>query len=229
MTNHIDQSLLVLWDIDGTLLATGDLSGADDYAVAIRWFVPELSVTSVNAHGKTDRQVVEELLVANALGLDLAPFVMERLDTMGANFFVAGRQIPVLAGANESMRRMLELGYANGLLTGNTPGRALGKLRASGIDTTLVDWHGSFFGTNAADRPDITRAARTKFPGRPMVIVGDTPRDGHAAAAAGIPFIGVETGVYDAQALREAGATTVVPDLVSGAGGLEAALAGVAA
>ena len=135
---------------------------------------------------------------------------------------------PPLAGVTETLRRMAELGHVNGLLTGNTPARALAKLRASGIDLSRIRWEESFFGANAAARADMTRAARDRFPGRRIVIVGDTPRDGEAAAEAGLAFLGVETGVYDAAALREAGAFATVADLVAGADDLDRALALVA-
>ena len=49
-----------------------------------------------------------------------------------------------------------------------------------------------------------------------MVIIGDTPRDGQAAGAAHIEFVGVTTGAFGAEALTEAGAVKVIPDLVSG-------------
>jgi phosphoglycolate phosphatase-like HAD superfamily hydrolase len=58
-----------------------------------------------------------------------------------------------------------------------------------------------------------------------LVVVGDTPSDGEAAAAAGIPFVAVATGAFGEQALLDAGAALVLPDLEAGLPDLLAALA----
>lgn len=230
MTNSsLTDTLLVLWDIDGTLLVALDGGGQDDYQEALRWVLPDLALNYVHTHGKTDRQVVTEYLTGAGADTAIAPRVMERLDVLAARFDADAHRIPPLAGVTETLRRMESLGYVNGLLTGNTPARALGKLRASGIDITRISWGESFFGANAFARADMTRAARAKYPARPIVIVGDTPRDGEAAAAAGLPFLGVETGVYSADDLLAAGAFATVADLVTGADDLDRALASVAA
>ena len=71
-------------------------------------------------------------------------------------------------------------------------------------------------------RSEITRAARSALPGETLVIIGDTPRDDEAAAAAGMPFIGVATGVFTVDDLLETVAVLVVADL---AGSLDAVLA----
>ena len=61
------------------------------------------------------------------------------------------------------------------------------------------------------------------------MIVGDTPTDDVAAAAAGIPFIGVATGIFSVARLRQTGAVLVLPDLVAGLDGLVGWLRGVPA
>jgi phosphoglycolate phosphatase len=76
-------------------------------------------------------------------------------------------------------------------------------------------------------RADIARRARTAVGDATLVIVGDTPSDGEAAAAAGIPFLAVATGAFDETALREAGAALVIPDLETGLDALLEALEGI--
>ena len=115
-------------------------------------------------------------------------------------------------------------GWHNALLTGNSLVRARVKLAGAGLGPDWFDWDRSFFGATARDRSEITRAARQALPTETLVIIGDTPRDDEAAAAAGIPFIGIATGVFTVDDLSETGAVLVVADL---AGSLDAVLATV--
>lgn len=218
-------NLLILWDIDGTLLQPAG-GGQNEYELAIETVVPGLALERVYTQGKTDRQIVEEYLTGRDVAPETVWRVLERIDVLSSRFGRESHRIPALDGVDETLARMQALGYTNGLLTGNTPARAMSKLRGSGIDTTLIAWEESFFGTNALVRSDMTVAARRVFPDRPIVIVGDTPRDGEAAAAAGLPFIGVETGMYDRNALTQAGAIASVRDLTGAE--LDSTLAGIA-
>lgn len=227
MTESIPSSLLVLWDIDGTLLYP--IGGGNvEYERAVLAIHPEVDLTEVQTQGKTDRQVVHEYLQAAGKRVEDAPRVLEHLDELSAHYESAERRIPVLAGVPETLRRVQAHGYVNGLLTGNTRTRALRKLRGAGLALELIAWEQSFFGADSPTRGDVTRRARERYPDRPMVIIGDTPLDGAAAAQAGLPFIAVSTGHYGAAELEAAGAAIVIDDLVSGADRLDVALRGVA-
>ena len=54
-------------------------------------------------------------------------------------------------------------------------------------------------------------------PNSDIYVVGDTPLDIEAAHAVGCTAVGVATGKYDAEALREAGADHVLDDARGGA------------
>ncbi len=60
---------------------------------------------------------------------------------------------------------------------------------------------------------DLVRVARERLDTPHAIMVGDSPWDVRAAAAAGTPAIGVDTGGFGADALRAAGARLVVPSL----------------
>ncbi len=45
------------------------------------------------------------------------------------------------------------------------------------------------------------------------MVIGDTPYDIAGARANGVQSLGVATGPYDVEALRQAGATVAIPDL----------------
>ena len=211
----MNHSLLVLWDIDGTLLVS-DRNGTEPYDRAIHALHPDAQVELIPTHGMTDCQATALYLKAANLELTEIPLVLEQLDIQSAEYLTDKARIAPLAGVDEALARVASRGFTNGLLTGNTPARAINKLTGSGMDTGLICWEQSFFGATAALRSDVTQRARIRFPDRPIVIIGDTPLDGQAAVGAGIEFIGVTTGAYGAEALREAGAPSVVDDLVTG-------------
>lgn len=221
------QNMLALWDIDGTLLHPAG-GGNADYEEAIAAVFPDVSLGEVHTHGKTDRQVVEEYLAEAGLDRADAPLVLEQLDMISHKYLTDAGRIPALDGVDATLARLSSEGIVNGLLTGNTPARAINKLTGARIDTSRITWAESFFGANAPLRPVMTQRARARFPERTIVIIGDTPLDGIAAREAGLLFVGVTTGVYDAGSLREAGAITVVDDLIMGADALDETLRGLA-
>ena len=61
--------------------------------------------------------------------------------------------------------------------------------------------------------PDLVAAAVEKAGGGPAVMLGDSTWDCKAAERAGVPTIGVLTGGFSEQELREAGAVCVVTEL----------------
>ncbi|BDZ46631.1 HAD hydrolase-like protein [Naasia aerilata] len=107
-------------------------------------------------------------------------------------------------------------GWVNALLTGNSSVRARTKFLGAGLDPAVFDWEHSFFGGTARARTEVTAAAAAALAGQPHLIIGDTPTDDTAAAAAGIPFLAVATGAFSVERLRRTGAVLVLPDLVSG-------------
>jgi len=58
--------------------------------------------------------------------------------------------------------------------------------------------------------PELVKAALEKVDGDgPAVMIGDTPWDVKAAASAGVPMVGILTGGFSEEELREAGAVAV--------------------
>ena len=71
------------------------------------------------------------------------------------------------------------------------------------------DWTTSADVEKTKPHPDLVVAALDKAGSREAVMVGDTPWDVEAAAAAGVETIAVLTGGFSEQELREAGAAAV--------------------
>ena len=214
-------NVLVLWDIDGTLLAAGQDNAP--YPRAIAGVVSGAEVEGFATDGMTDAQGTALHLERAGLDRDLLPAVVERMD-IHSHEYLTTKPLSALPGVNEALEFVASLGATNALLTGNTPARAINKLRGAGIDTELIAWEDSFFGGNAESRSVMTHRARDRFPEWRIVVIGDTPLDGQAAGEAGLDFLGVTTGLYGAEGLEDAGAFLVIEDLVSGLQALGEAL-----
>jgi phosphoglycolate phosphatase len=210
-------STYILWDVDGTLLRNGR-EAANLYHEAIELAAGRaLPVAFPQMHGKTDGQILAETLEAHGLDPSMHRAARDHLNELSRLRHERGLHREICPGVPQLLERIRERGWINALLTGNGADRARYKIDGAGLPVEIFDWAHSYFGDISPRRSDLTLdAARELSPGT-LVIVGDTPGDDRAAAAAGIPFIGVATGVYSAEDLRETGALLVVENLDVGA------------
>jgi phosphoglycolate phosphatase-like HAD superfamily hydrolase len=219
---------VVLWDVDGTLLLNAARAGRlyDEAITAVTGVVPEDAAP--NEHGMTDAGILTSRLQAYGLDAALLPQVTERLNALSEHAYSgehARRQAP---GVPAALAAVAGAGWTNGLLTGNSPTRVRAKFASAGLEPALFDWDRSWFGDATPVRADLVQRARAELGDTLAVIVGDTPADGVAADAAGLPFLAVATGAYDTDTLRGTSARLVIDDLVSGLPALLDALAGLA-
>ncbi len=212
---------LLLWDIDGTLLVTGD-DGLMHYHRALCAVVPGAARPLVDTHGKTDWQIILELLDAAGIDRALAPELSAKLDA-DAGVFLDGARARLLPYVKPVLEKTRTRGLRNALLTGNSERRSRNKLTGAGLDPALIDWDASYFGSRSPDRSDLARAARRDHPDPGLLIIGDTPFDGIAAAAAGIPFLALCTGRYGRSDFGDVPSVAVLdrleeksPDIIAG-------------
>jgi phosphoglycolate phosphatase len=230
---------LILFDIDGTLLWT---DGAGRRAIH-RALLAEAGtagpIDDYRFDGKTDPQIVRELLtlaghpdaaapdrIAAVCGRYVA-VLQEELDRApeGTRLLTG---VAALLGALESHE---SAGRAVvGLLTGNLKAGAELKLRAAGVEPGrfAVGAYGSDSGRRA-ELPAIAAQRATdllhrRFAGADIVIIGDTPDDVACGRPIGARSVAVATGYYDATALQAAGATYVFESLADTAAVLDALL-----
>jgi phosphoglycolate phosphatase-like HAD superfamily hydrolase len=139
------------------------------------------------------------------------------------------RQYFVHAGMREAVAEArTRSGVAVGLGTGNVRKGARVKLERVGIYDQFAF---GGFGCDHEDRVELIRhGARSgaQLLGAPLeacrvVVIGDTPKDVHAAKGIGAVCIGVGTGNFTPQALLESGADFAFPDF-SAPGAIEALL-----
>lgn len=214
----------VLWDIDGTLVLNASSPGNLYHLALERAVGRDLVLRVGHQHGRTDAGLIAEHVRAHELDTDLIPVVSGHLRDLTEERHRSGDHRSPAPGAHALVARFAELGWRNGLLTGNSAYRAQVKLAGAGFDTDAFDWEHSYFGDTEVDRTGVTTRAATALAGTRAVILGDTPRDGEAADAAGIPFLAVATGIYDVDALRATGAVTVARNCVEDAGLIEDAI-----
>jgi phosphoglycolate phosphatase-like HAD superfamily hydrolase len=247
-----DPELLVLWDVDHTLLNAGGLSAQLYGAVFAELYGRELAQVAPMA-GRTDRAIIVETLTMAGIP-----------DPRGqADVFIAGmaRHAPaygeqirrrghVLPGAIAALtalgrpggrpqggagrRRDGAPGGTGGtalqsVLTGNIRPLAEVKLGVLGL-RGLLDLDIGAYGDSHETRSELVHVARARaaaaagraFGGESTVLIGDTPLDVAAALATGARAVGVATGGFTGADLAAAGAHAVLRDLADTPGVLAA-------
>jgi phosphoglycolate phosphatase len=229
-------STLVLFDIDGTILLT---AGAGRRAITAA-LADEVNINEafeqVRFDGKTDPQIVAELLKATGhAGAGDTAFIQElcrRYLALLAEELRQPRSLPTVMPGIQELLDALEQAPAVvlGLLTGNMKEGAGLKLAAAGIAPTR--FRVGAYGSDSSHRPDLPAiAARRASPhfgreprGREVVIIGDTPADVTCGRGIEARAIGVATGAYPLSSLEAAGAHAAFLDLSDTSQVLEAIL-----
>ncbi|HEY6496188.1 MAG TPA: haloacid dehalogenase-like hydrolase [Trebonia sp.] len=217
--------VLVLWDIDGTLLNAGGV-GRDLYDVVfLQLFGRSLSSCAPMA-GRTDRAIILETLALAGVA-EPRRHVERFIAGLGAHALSMRPEVASRGQALPGALAALALvgGHARqSVLTGNVRLLAEVKLAALGLHEGL-DLRIGAYGDDHEDRAELVELARRRaaavhgrppsssFAGRSTVVIGDTPLDIAAALSAGARAVGVATGSYPAGALAEAGAHAVLPGL----------------
>jgi len=226
--------ILVLWDIDGTLLNAGGV-GRDLYDVVfLQLFGRSLDAVAPMA-GRTDRAIILETLSLAGVpeprryvdpfiaGLSAqSPLVREAVVARGhalpgAAEALAAIGAPGMPGLGDRVHQSV--------LTGNIRPVAEVKLAALGLREPLDLCIGAY-GDDHEVRAELVHVARRRaaavhgrspadFDGSATVLIGDTPLDVEAALATGARAVGVATGSYNESDLAAAGAHVVLPDLTN--------------
>lgn len=219
------QGLLVLWDIDHTLLSAGPVSrGA--YADAFAHVTGLELVHLADMAGRTDLHITHETLLLHGVEPtdDAIRGIMDALlPAFLRRHHELLRDTRPLPGAADAVRALAaDRHIVQSVLTGNLRATTHLKLAAAGLAGPDIDLAVGAYGDDHRDRARLVplardRAAaayRTDFAGRRTVVIGDTVHDVSAALAGGASILAVATGRTDATALTAAGAHAVLTDLV---------------
>jgi len=220
-------SILVLFDIDGTLLLGAPLAHTEALSrAAAELFDVEVSVDDIRAirpGGRTDQEIARLILRRHGVGDDRITDGLARWRARAVALYpeIRGHHAPQLPapGASEALIRTAATGAQLALLTGNLEPIAHAKVGAAGLDGWFAPGTGAF-GSDHEVRDALVPIAVARSGGAdPVVVVGDTPRDIACARAGGARCIGVTTGIHDRGALGAADA--VVRNLIKAAEILE--------
>jgi len=214
--------LLVLWDVDYTLLSAGGLGNRLYEAVFKDLFGRDLTSIAPKP-GRTDRAILLDTLALAGVAEPRAhvdDFLAALARHVAKVDGSAAAYVHALPGAAAAIASLAGAGLRQSVLTGNIRPLAAFKLAAAGLGEHLdldVGAYGDVHEVRAELVPVARRAARaaygTDFGGRSTVLVGDTPLDVAAALATGARAVGVATGSFPAADLAAAGAHIVLPDL----------------
>jgi phosphoglycolate phosphatase-like HAD superfamily hydrolase len=194
MTDSPAVPLLLLFDIDGTLLRYG---GAVEHAAALiqalrdvyEVNLPDDAVRRVGPWGKTDQRIAREVLeAAGRSDFD------ERRDEWLERTWAVFQEVDLsrladgaMPGAAETLAWARDAGHQNALLTGNAEPIAYRKLEAAGLGEWFARGQGAF-GSDAEDRRELVPVARERagsWPASRSVVIGDAPGDVECALAGG--------------------------------------------
>jgi phosphoglycolate phosphatase len=211
-------SLLLLFDIDGTLLVGATEDHRDALHAGVREvYGVEPEGVAVSPAGRTDSEIARQILIGRGVdalriddGLrDLRVAVCQAYgERCGHGADLAHAVAP---GVEELLAELERRGdHVLALLTGNYEPIARLKLRRAGIGSHFDPGQGAF-GSDSEDRAALPAIARRRaggdgapWPRERTVVIGDTPRDIACARADGVRCIGVATGPHGADELAEA-------------------------
>lgn len=203
---------LLLFDIDGTLLETGGIGRRAVEAALSELAGRPISTEGLSFSGKTDPQILREVLALNGAEADLLngrfAEVVAAYQAMLPRLLTAS-MVRALPGAAALVERLAaEEAVQLALLTGNLREMAYLKLGAIGLGG-----HFPFgaFGCDSEDRNALPAVAVERalahagraFAPADVLVIGDTPRDIACARAHGARAVAVATGRFARAELAE--------------------------
>lgn len=216
---------LILWDIDGTLLTTGP-AGRRALETGARAAADLAEVPSVDMSGKTDPQIVREILDCAGLAGEeierVLPVALEHAErALASETHLMLAEGKVHPGVADALCALADVeGVRQTLLTGNVWRNAAVKVRVFGLDT-FFDAEVGAYGDDHADRNYLVPIARERarrlrnedYAPDEVWVVGDTPNDVRCARAGGVRCLIVGTGHAGPDAVRDLEADAVLDDL----------------
>jgi phosphoglycolate phosphatase len=219
--------LLVLFDIDGTLISTRGAGMRAFYRALDRLFHVQVSDGMIHPDGKTDPLILKELLSYSGLSdhwctqtrQDLFSLYLEYLEEEMSRARTDG-MIRILPGVKELLDKLVdEPDFCTGLVTGNLERGASIKLKHAGLQE-YFKFGG--YGSDSEDRTEVTRTGIQRgiqyiapHPMEGAFVIGDTPLDIHHGKRAGAGTIAVASAKYSLQELASNNPGLLVADLTA--------------
>ena len=210
---------LLLWDIDGTIIATQGAGEAAMDLAMLEVFGINGQLSEIDYSGRTDPLLGR--MICEHYGI---PVMREKIESFVESYvrnlasILAKKPATLLPGMEVLSELASRTNFLQGLLTGNV--RAGGECKLSSVDAWSHFAFGSF-ADNCFDRNELAPKALEiasqqfgkDFTSDQVFVIGDTPRDIECGQVISAQTIGVATGKYSAGDLLEAGADHVFEDL----------------
>jgi len=207
---------LILFDIDNTLLYTGGAGGLAMNLAFQEMFGINDGFAKVEFSGRTDLYILSEGLRLHGISGGLQAHLEEFLRRYYLHLerTLAECKGHLMPGFPQLLEGLAQHdGIRIGLATGNFRQAAWMKVDHYGIKQYFA---GGVFGEASLDRSEMVRSGiETMAAGiapEGVLIIGDTPHDVSSALDNGLTAVGVATGGYSVDQLRESGAQMVFPD-----------------
>jgi HAD superfamily hydrolase (TIGR01509 family) len=202
------RSKAVLIDVDGTLVDSV-------YQHAVAWSgalrAHGYDVPAARAHrviGMRGPRLLDELLDG-----ELDDGATAAIDAdHAARFDRLHDLVCPLPGARALLAALRERRVVTILVSSAPPEEVEGYVELLDARELVAGWTSAADGERSKPDPEPVRIALQRSGCTDALVVGDAPWDCEAAAAAGLPFVGVLTGGYAASELEAAGACSVFDD-----------------
>lgn len=214
--------MLVLFDIDGTILLSGGAGVRAFLRSCDELFAMETADDRKRFSGGLDPLIFRDLCAMHGVSdweRHHESFRQRYRAALEENLSLPGVVTP-LPGARELVRAVDAHEAATlGLVTGNYPETGAFKLKTVGLDPARFEV--AAWGVDGGHRRDLPRVAMERYRDkigetidpREVVVIGDTPHDVDCAKHNGCRVIGVATGLFSVDELRDCGADLAVSDL----------------
>jgi phosphoglycolate phosphatase len=193
---------LILFDIDGTLIKTSNEHKKSFSYAFKKVHNIESSIDLINYHGKTDQQIIIEILTIKKLNRKK----MKLKECMNEMILYMQKQkikVELIQGIKKLIHK-LQKDHVLGLVTGNLKFIAIKKLKKVKIDNYFKI---GGFGSDAINRSDLIKIAikraKEKFNFKDVFVIGDTPNDIIAGKEVNVKTIAVATGIYSIEKLKK--------------------------
>jgi phosphoglycolate phosphatase len=214
--------VLILFDIDGTLLLSHGAGTQSMLAAARELFGEHMTLDGVEIAGRLDPLIWGMAARANGVPDTAAHHDRFRAVYAGhlSRCLASGHRVELLPGVADLVGALAARdGVTLGLLTGNYPETGRLKIEAAGLDPDLfrvAAWGDD--GDSRRDLPAVAMERYRRLAGRPVdpqdvVVIGDTAHDIDCARAEGCRSLAVATGPYTRQALAAHEPDLLVDDL----------------
>ncbi len=209
---------LLLWDIDGTVLASGGAGMAALRAGLLNAFSVDRPLDDIDFAGRTDGWIIRQIFARTGHDCseeNLARMADAYLSELPARLGATSRVLP---GVEAALDRAAATGCVNALLTGNLSAGAKIKLDHHGL------WSRFAFGAFANDSETrnelgpfaLQRAHRHlgyALPPERVFVIGDTPHDVACGRVIGARTVAVNTGYASRESLVAAAPDLLIENL----------------